>query len=91
MHLTDVKRFLRKLDGIRISQRFSFDTTLNGTKKDRKMKGDFSFSFSLLKGCAAAFAVIAGLAALCSAYKSSVKKKLMKKLKKKYRLVKAGK
>ena len=90
MNTADIKKTLRTLDGIRISQRFSWAATVCGSKKDRNLKGELNFSFSLLKGCFAALAALAGLAALCCAYKNSVKKKLIKKLKKKYRFVKAA-
>ena len=91
MQTTDIKKFVCDLDRIRISQKLSYDTTVCGAKKNRNMKGELSFSFSLLKGCIAAFAALAGIFALCCAYKSSIKRKLLKKLKKKYRLVKADK
>ncbi len=91
MQMKDVKRFLDKLDSIRVSQKIGYDTALCGSVKNRSMKGEISFSFSLLKGLIVLFAALAGAAALCCAWKRSVKKKLMKKLKKKYRLVKAGK
>lgn len=83
----DVKKAIGDLENVKIAQKLSYDTAVSGMDKNKRLNGEFSFSFSLLKGILAVLGCAVALGLAITAFKISVEKRFLKKLKKKYHVI----